>query len=192
MPSQSSNPFFRLMESEIPASPCSESAGSELSQPQGHDLARRVSFSPEASDFPVFSPLNFQKFANALATPVLKGAASSHLQVQQSAVERRVEISRSTSVFDSSIHVSTHHNLQKSTQQLLPQPHKKSPTESVMLRNQCSKSSQSNPGVPNYLSPGLAVSKQATLGTFAAATYSSPPVHSSTPRPRFSSHEGIA
>jgi hypothetical protein len=189
MPSQASNPFFRLMESEIPASPCSESAGSESSQTHGH-VARRVSFSPagETSSLCVSSTLNLQKFEVVSAFSVLKSASSSHLQAQQIADERRVENLRSAFAHDPSMK-SAHHNLPNSSQQKFSQIHAMSPTENVILRIE---SSQSNQGVPNYLSPGLAVSKQPTSGTFAAATYSSPHVHSPTPKPRFSTHEGIA
>ncbi len=198
MPSQASNPFFRLMESEIPASPCSETAGSETagsesSQTQGHHVARRVSFSPaaETSSLCISSTLNLQKNPVVGSISVLKSASSSHHQAQQIADERRVENLRSAFAHDPFMK-SKQHNLPNSASQKNSRIHAMSPTETVILRNQSIDASQNNPGVPNYLSPGLAISKQPTSGTFAAATYSSPPVHSPTPRPRFSTHEGIA
>lgn len=182
MPSQASNPFFCLMESEIPASPCSESAGSESSQTAGNHIARRVSFSPgDAVSFTMVSPANSQVPARISAVPILKSAVLSNSPAQQIVEEKLIEFSRSTSAHVPQMTSS------KSNQFL-----RKSPPDAVMLRNQSISTNQSNPGVPNNLSPGIVVMNHSTSGTFAACTYSSPQLHSPTPRPRFSSHDGIA
>jgi hypothetical protein len=190
MPSQASNPFFRLMESEIPASPCSESAGSESSVTNGHHVARRVSFSPgDATSFSMSSQGVSQKAVNSNAIPTLKGGVVGFSQAQQPADEKRVDVSRSSFAHEFSM---------KSAKNCLPRLDAKPETEAPEMpssHNQMTILSQKNQcdsGLPNNLSPGLAVSKQLTLGTFAASTYSSPRLHSPTPRPRFSSHEGIA
>jgi hypothetical protein len=199
MPSQASNPFFRLMESEIPGSPCSESVGSESSQhhdqhiesSQHHDqqIARRVSFSPdEKSKFFLASQLKPQKLVAASASPVLKTARASHSQTKNISEGKIVEKSRSAFAHDSNLIQSTQQNLlvQQNIQQMHAKP------QAVTSRNQNANSSQGNQGVPNNISPGFAGLKQTNSGTFAAATYSSPTVHSPTPRPRFSHHDGIA
>jgi len=186
MPSQANNPFFCLMESDIPASPCSESAGSESSQTagNGHHIARRVSFSPgDAVSFTVVSPAHSQILARVSAIPALKSAGVSNPQVHQIADERVIEFPPSASV---------HGPQMASSKSNLPQFHRKSPPEASMSRNQSISAYQNNPGVPNNLSPGLVVMNHSTPGTFAASTYNSPQLHSPTPRPRFSSHDGIA
>lgn len=192
MPSQASNPFFRLMESEIPASPCSESAGSESSITNGHHVARRVSFSPrDATNFSMSSQGVSQKAVNSNAIPSLKSGVIGFSPAQQPADEKRVDVSRSSFAHEFSFSM-------KSAKNCLPRLDAKPSTEALEMpssHNQMTISSQCNQcdsGLPNNLSPGLAVSKQLTLGTFAASTYSSPRLHSPTPRPRFSSHEGIA
>lgn len=185
MPSQASNPFFRLTESEIPASPCSESAGSESSQTNEHHVARRVSFSPrDAASLFKSSPAHSQVSLGAQIAPVLKSAAVSNLHVEQVAGNWRLENSRSAFAHDQS----------KFSQQNQPQFVGKPLSDSAVIRNSAN-SGQIKAGVPNSLSPGLAVSKPQTSNssaTFAAATYSSPHLHSPTPRPRFSNHDGIA
>jgi hypothetical protein len=186
MPSQASNPFFRLMESEIPASPCSESAGSESSQTNDH-VARRVSFSPRnVARFSKPTQAQCQVLAEACIAPVLQRAAVSNLHMHQIADDKTVEPSRATVAHDRSM---------KPTMQILPQFVVKSPKDSSSMRNQSASASQSNAGVPKSLSPGLAVSKQQISSystTFTAATYGSPQMHSPTPKPRFSSHDGMA
>lgn len=189
MPSQASNPFFRLTESEIPASPCSESAGSESSQHHDQHIARRVSFSPdETSKFFLALQLKPQKLVAASASPILKTARASHPQTKNIAEGKVVEKTRSSFAHDSNLIQSTQQNLlvQQNIQQMHAKP------QAVTSRNQNANSSQGNQGVPNNISPGFAGLKQTSSGTFAAATYSSPTVHSPTPRPRFSHHDGIA
>jgi hypothetical protein len=188
MPSQASNPFFRLTESEIPASPCSESACSESSQHHDQHIARRVSFSPdETSKFLLSSQLKPQKLVVASASPVLKTARASHLRTKNISEGKMVENSLSAFAHDSNLIKSTQQNfLQQNIQQMHAKP------QPVTSRNQNANSSQGNQGVPNNISPGFAGLKQTNSGTFAAATYSSPTVHSPTPRPRFSHHDGIA
>lgn len=187
MPSQASNPFFRLSESEIPASPCSESAGSESSQSKDHHVARRVSFSPgDAAAFQKTSAAPCEAVAGAHTATILKSAAASNLHVQPDADGKRIEKSRSAIVHDQSL---------KCIMQTPPQMIGKSLSDSVVMRNQSANSFQPNTGVPTNLSPGLAVIKpQASTSTasFAAATYCSPHLHSPTPRPRFSTLDGMA
>jgi hypothetical protein len=178
MPSQANNPFFRLTESQIPASPCSESAGSESSQTNDH-VARRVSFSPsEAASFLKSSPTQSQVVTGAYIAPTLKSAPVSNLPE-----DRRLENLRSLFAHDQSIKST------KPTQFI-----GKCLSDSATIRHQNVNSSQINAGVPNNLSPGLAVSKPQpsnSSATFAAATYSSPHLHSPTPRSRFSTHDAI-
>jgi hypothetical protein len=160
------------MESEIPASPCSESAGSESSQTCSHHVARRVSFSPkDVKRSATSSPTHSQVLANLSKASILK----SHEALCQA---RQLH---EESLIQKGLSALSHDPPLKSAKKSLPQFNRKSPPEASILHLSTNKY-QSNPGVPNIFFAGLSVPK-------APSAFGSPQSLSPTPKSRFSSRD---